>query len=48
MSLNGLEDAKVQEAFEGAAAEPGGWYEKLSLTITCCVILSFFYITYAQ
>lgn len=27
MSLNGLEDAKVLEAFEGACAEPGGWYE---------------------
>lgn len=29
MSLNGLEDAKIQEAFEGAVAEPGGWYESL-------------------
>ncbi|RYP24407.1 hypothetical protein DL767_008615 [Monosporascus sp. MG133] len=26
MSLNGLEDAKVQEAFEAAVAEPGGWF----------------------
>ncbi|RYO82223.1 hypothetical protein DL766_006356 [Monosporascus sp. MC13-8B] len=26
MSLNGLEDAKVQEALEAAVAEPGGWF----------------------
>ena len=27
MSLNGLEDAKVVEAYEAAATEPGGWYD---------------------
>ncbi|KAF7541199.1 hypothetical protein G7Z17_g12019 [Cylindrodendrum hubeiense] len=26
MSLNGLDDSKVQEAHEAAAAEPGGWF----------------------
>ncbi|KAI0380988.1 hypothetical protein F5Y04DRAFT_89361 [Hypomontagnella monticulosa] len=26
MSLNGLEDAKVVEAYEAAATEPGGWF----------------------
>lgn len=26
MSLNGLDDPKVQEAHEAAVAEPGGWY----------------------
>ncbi|KAK7416824.1 hypothetical protein QQZ08_011875 [Neonectria magnoliae] len=26
MSLNGLDDPKVQEAHEAAAAEPGGWF----------------------
>lgn len=26
MSLNGLDDAKVKEAHDAAAAEPGGWY----------------------
>ncbi|OAR00891.1 hypothetical protein LLEC1_00654, partial [Akanthomyces lecanii] len=26
MSLNGLDDAKVTEAFQAAAAEPGGWF----------------------
>jgi len=26
MSLNGLDDPKVKEAHEAAAAEPGGWY----------------------
>lgn len=25
MSLNGLDDPKVQEAHEAAVAEPGGW-----------------------
>lgn len=32
MSLNGLDDPKVAEAFQAAAAEPGGW----------CVILYMF------
>ncbi|KAF4998016.1 hypothetical protein FGRMN_3468 [Fusarium graminum] len=26
MSLNGLDDPKIQEAYEAAAAEPGGWF----------------------
>ncbi|KAF0639113.1 hypothetical protein FPSE5266_00130 [Fusarium pseudograminearum] len=26
MSLNGLDDPKVQEAYEAAVAEPGGWF----------------------
>ncbi|KAF5024895.1 hypothetical protein F66182_3017 [Fusarium sp. NRRL 66182] len=26
MSLNGLDDPKVQEAYEAAAGEPGGWF----------------------
>ncbi|VTT58873.1 unnamed protein product, partial [Fusarium fujikuroi] len=26
MSLNGLDDPKVQEAHEAAVAEPGGWF----------------------
>ncbi|KAG6051333.1 hypothetical protein E4U39_001320 [Claviceps sp. Clav50 group G5] len=26
MSLNGLDDAKVVEAYEGATSEPGGWF----------------------
>ncbi|KAI5924986.1 hypothetical protein F4810DRAFT_709178 [Camillea tinctor] len=26
MSLNGLDDAKVKEAYEAAATEPGGWF----------------------
>lgn len=26
MSLNGLDDAAVKEAYEAAVAEPGGWY----------------------
>ncbi len=26
MSLNGLDEAKVVEAHETAASEPGGWY----------------------
>lgn len=26
MSLNGLDDARVTEAYEAAVAEPGGWY----------------------
>lgn len=26
MSLNGLDDPKLQEAHEAAVAEPGGWY----------------------
>jgi hypothetical protein len=26
MSLNGLDDAKVKEAYEAALAEPGRWY----------------------
>jgi len=25
MSLNGLDDVKVKEAHDAAAAEPGGW-----------------------
>lgn len=28
MSLNGLDDPKIQEAHEAAVAEPGGWYVK--------------------
>ncbi|RYP63664.1 hypothetical protein DL771_009152 [Monosporascus sp. 5C6A] len=38
MSLNGLEDAKIQEAFEAVVAEPGGWYRPptyLSLMPRC-------------
>lgn len=31
MSLNGLDDPKVVEAFEAANAEPGGWYVTQSL-----------------
>ena len=32
MSLNGLDDPKVQEAYEAAIGEPGGWYvERLLL-----------------
>lgn len=27
MSLNGLDDPKVSEAYEAAAGEPGGWFE---------------------
>jgi len=27
MSLNGLDDAKVTEAYQGALAEAGGWYD---------------------
>lgn len=30
MSLNGLDDPKVQEAHGAAAAEPGGWYDALA------------------
>lgn len=29
MSLNGLDDAKVKEAHEGAVAEAGGWYVEI-------------------
>ena len=29
MSLNGLDDEKVQAALEAAVAEPGGWYGML-------------------
>ena len=29
MSLNGLDDEKVQGALEAAVAEPGGWYGML-------------------
>lgn len=31
MSLNGLDNPKVKEAHEAAAAEPGGWYDASSL-----------------
>lgn len=34
MSLNGLDDLKVQEAHGAAAAEPGGWYDALALALT--------------
>jgi hypothetical protein len=34
MSLNGLDDARVKEAYEAALAEPGGWY--VSLRHGCC------------
>ena len=27
MSLNGLDDPKVKEAYDTAVAEPGGWYD---------------------
>lgn len=40
MSLNGLDDLKVQEAHGAAAAEPGGWYDALALALALTPIPS--------
>ena len=31
MSLNGLDSVEVTQAYQGALAEAGGWYDALSL-----------------
>ena len=30
MSLNGLDNVEVTQAYQGALAEAGGWYDSLS------------------
>lgn len=39
MSLNGLDDAKVKEAYDAAVAEPGGWYASLQHLVLCLIAL---------
>lgn len=36
MSLNGLDDAKVKEAYDAAVAEPGGWYACVQHLVSYC------------
>jgi hypothetical protein len=36
MSLNGLEDEKIKEAYQAAVAEPGGWYANAPLNSSRC------------
>ena len=35
MSLSGLDDAKVKEAYDAAVAEPGGWYAYIQYLVSC-------------
>ena len=42
MSLNGLDDPKVVEAYEAATAEPGGWYVYTKNVLCCRADIVFF------